>query len=109
MSASTEEQDATAEYESGPFASDEGVERLLVDSGFKGVRTVSSTVSPRFTDCEHWFRWSMSVGQRQFWKSLSASRFSAVKSACFAAVDGCRDEQGRIGFDQVVRYTLGER
>ena len=108
-SALSDIQEAHGDCERGPFSSDEGMERLLVDAGFSSVRTVTSVVSPRFTDAEHWFKWSMSIGQRQNWKALSDVRRSEVKAEIFAALEDCRDEQGRIGFDQAVRYTLGER
>jgi ubiquinone/menaquinone biosynthesis C-methylase UbiE len=108
-SAPTEIQESHAEYERGPFMSDEGMERLVVDAGFRNVRTVTSVVSPRFRDADHWFEWSMSLGQRQSWKALSPARRSEVKAAIFAGLEECRDEQGRIGFDQVVRYTIGDR
>jgi ubiquinone/menaquinone biosynthesis C-methylase UbiE len=90
----------------GPFASDEGMEALLADTGFRDPRTVHATVSPRFADPEHWFRWSMSVGQRQFWLSIPEPEFDTVKADVLAAVDRCRMPDGRIGFDQDVRYTL---
>lgn len=93
----------------GPFASDDAMEALLRSAGFRDVRTVAATVSPRFDDPEHWYRWSMSVGQRQFWTSIPPGELDSVKSAVFAAVADCRDHSGRIGFDQQVRYTLAER
>ncbi len=69
-----------------------------------GIET--RTVSPRFDDAEHWHRWSMSVGQRQFWEAIPATDLPAVKAGVFEAVERCRDDQGRISFDQLVRYTL---
>jgi hypothetical protein len=48
----------------------------------------------------------MSVGQRQFWEAVPVDDLASVKADVFAAVDRCRDDQGRIGFDQAVRYTL---
>jgi ubiquinone/menaquinone biosynthesis C-methylase UbiE len=90
----------------GPFASDDGMEALLVGAGFRAPRTLHAAVSPRFDDPEHWFRWSMSVGQRQFWMSVPPSEFAAVKADVLAAVAQCRTADGRIGFDQDVRYTL---
>jgi len=101
--------DARSTGRQGPFGSDEGMEKLLVDAGFRQVRTVSSVVAPRFDDCEQWYDWSMSVGQRQFWETVPDERLDEVKAAVFAAVSECRDAEGRIGFDQHVRYTLGVR
>jgi ubiquinone/menaquinone biosynthesis C-methylase UbiE len=101
--------DARTTGRQGPFGSDDGMEQLLTDAGFSRVRTVSSVVKPRFDDCQHWYDWSMSVGQRQFWQAIPGEQFEDVKVAVLAAVDECRDEHGRIGFDQSIRYTLGER
>jgi len=93
----------------GPFASDEGMEQLLADAGYRDVRTVTTTISPRFDDAAHWQRWSMSVGQRQFWDAVPDDRRAEVEAACFAAVERCRKPDGRLGFDQQIRYTLGRR
>jgi ubiquinone/menaquinone biosynthesis C-methylase UbiE len=93
----------------GPFASDQGMEALLVDAGFREPHTVHASVTPRFDDPEHWFRWSMSVGQRQFWLSIPAADFVTVKADVLAAVARCRTDDGRIGFDQDVRYSLAIR
>ena len=90
----------------GPFASDDGMEQLLAQAGFTDVRTAITTVSPRFESPEHWYRWSMSVGQRQLWAMLPDAKLAEVRDRLMVVVDGCRDEQGRIGFDQDVRYTL---
>ena len=85
------------------------MEELFTKAGYHEVRTSHLVVAPRFDSCEHWYRWSMSVGQRQFWTSVPAERLPAVKDEVFAAVDRCRDATGRIGFDQTVRYTIGSR
>jgi len=107
--APAETQDARTTGRQGPFGSDEGMEQLVSDAGFRSVRTVSSVVTPRFENCDHWYEWSMSVGQRQFWQAIPDEQLGEVKAAVFTAVGECRDEHGRIGFDQTVRYTLGER
>lgn len=99
--------DARTSGARGPFSSDAGMEALLRDAGFHDVRTVSSSVSPRFDDAEHWYRWSMSVGQRQFWMAIPPDAVDRVKADVFTAVEACRDESGAIGFDQQIRYTLG--
>jgi ubiquinone/menaquinone biosynthesis C-methylase UbiE len=101
--------DARTTGASGPFASDAGMEQLLADAGYRDVRTVTTTISPRFDDAAHWKRWSMSVGQRQFWEAVPADRLPEVESTAFAAVERCRTADGRLGFDQQIRYTLGAR
>jgi SAM-dependent methyltransferase len=101
--------DARTTGAQGAVASDEGMEQLLSDAGFRAVRTVTTTVSPRFDDAAHWKRFSMSVGQRQFWDAVPEDRREEVERACFAAVERCRTPDGRLGFDQEIRYTLGRR
>lgn len=93
----------------GPFGSDQAMERLLTEAGYRKVRTLGGVVAPRFDDGEQWYRWSMSAGQREFWNSVPQEQVEEVKAAAFAAVAKCRREDGRIGFDQQVRYTLGVR
>lgn len=104
-----ETKDARTAGAQGPFASDEGMEQLLADAGFRDVRTVTSSISPRFDDAAHWRRWSMSVGQRQFWDAIPEDRRREVEELSFAAVERCRKDDGRLGFDQEIRYTLGRR
>jgi ubiquinone/menaquinone biosynthesis C-methylase UbiE len=101
--------DARTTGTAGPFASDEGMASLVRDAGFTAVRTVTGTVSPRFANADHWYRWSMSHGQRQFWAGLPDAERAEVRARLLAAVEGCRDADGRIGFDQQVRYTLAVR
>ncbi len=101
--------DARAPGPPGPFASDESMETLLRNAGFRGVRTAATIVSPRFDDAEHWYRWSMSVGQRQFWEAIPEHHLDDARTTLFAAVERCHDPTGRIGFDQYVRYTIGQR
>jgi ubiquinone/menaquinone biosynthesis C-methylase UbiE len=93
----------------GPFSSNEGMEELVLDAGYRDVRTVNATVSPRFDDAEHWYRWSLSTGRRGYWDAIPDDERELVKADLFAVVDTCRDERGRIGFDQQVRYTLAHR
>ncbi|HPU39650.1 MAG TPA: methyltransferase domain-containing protein [Microthrixaceae bacterium] len=101
--------DARTTGQSGPFASDESMEGLFAEAGYHQVRTVTTMVSPRFADAEQWYRWSMSVGQRQFWDAVPADRLPQVRAELMSSVETCRDSDGRIGFDQAVRYTLAVR
>ena len=101
--------DARSSGAQGPFASDEGMEQLLAAAGFRDVHTTTTTVSPRFDDPDHWHRWSMSVGQRRYWQQLTPEQHDVVKEELQAVVDGIRAADGRIGFDQTVRCTLGVR
>jgi SAM-dependent methyltransferase len=90
-----------------PFDSDGGVESLFSDAGYSGVHTVHMTIRPRFDSADHWYRWTMSHAQRGRWKMVPADQRAAVFASAEAALDHCRDRDGRIGFDQIVRLTLG--
>jgi ubiquinone/menaquinone biosynthesis C-methylase UbiE len=103
--------DARTSGKEGPFTTDEGVERLLADAGFTEVRTVNSVVPVRFDDAEHWHRWTMSTGQRFFWQLVPGADRDEVQARAYAAVEDTRQHtsDGRMGFDQEVRYTMGRR
>jgi ubiquinone/menaquinone biosynthesis C-methylase UbiE len=90
-----------------PFATDAGVERLLTDAGFTEVRTVQTTVAVRFIDEEQWHRWTWSQGQRRMWEAVPEEHHSRVRAAAAEPLERMRDDQGRLGFDQIVRFTLG--
>jgi len=99
--------DARTSGRGGPFASDEGVAGLLADAGLTQVRTAGTTVAVRFADADHWYRWSWSVGQRAMWEAVPAGERPGVQAEAYRRLERCRDDDGRIGFDQRVRYTLG--
>jgi ubiquinone/menaquinone biosynthesis C-methylase UbiE len=90
-----------------PFGSDAGMEDMLVDAGYADVRTVSDAVSVRFDDEDQWYRWTWSVGQRRMWQLVPESERDDVRAQAHERLDRTRDADGRIGFDQGVRYTLG--
>lgn len=54
----------------GPFASDDGVEKLFVDAGFADVRTESANIMARFDNSQHWYDFTWSVGQRMMWLAI---------------------------------------
>ena len=103
--------DARTSGRKGPFGSDTGVEQLLADAGFTEVRTVRDVVPVRFDSPDHWHRWTMSTGQRFFWQVVPDDDRPTVQARVYAAVEATREHNpdGRIGFDQQVRYTLGKR
>lgn len=92
-----------------PFGSDAGMERLVAGAGFTDVRTESWTISLRFDDVDHWHRWSWSVGQRRMWLLVPEDERAAVRARAAEHLEATRDADGRIGFDQVIRYTLARR
>ncbi|MGY1709188.1 class I SAM-dependent methyltransferase [Geodermatophilus sp. SYSU D00758] len=101
--------DARTTGRTGPFASDAGVAELVRGAGFADVRTAHLTVPVRFADEEHWHTWSWSVGQRGFWERVPEAERDGVRAQAYAALQRCRDTEGRIGFDQDVRVTLARR
>jgi ubiquinone/menaquinone biosynthesis C-methylase UbiE len=103
--------DARTTGQAGPFGSDAGVEHLLAEAGLSHVRTHTESVAVRFTDHEHWLRWTMSHGQSLMWDLVPPGERDAVRERAFAALEATRDvnPDGRIGFEQQVRYTLGRR
>lgn len=101
-----EVRDARTTGATGAFASDEAMEQLVRDAGFDHVRTVTTTVRPRFDDVAHWRRWSRSVGQRVLWDRIPADELPGVEAELAAAIDRFVAAEGHLGFDQQIRYTL---
>lgn len=101
--------DARASGRRGPYASDEGVERLLVDAGFEDVRTVTHTVEAVFRDPAQFLEFSWSHGQRAMWDAVPAGQIDELRAAMARAVGDAADASGRIAFAQEVRHTLGRR
>ena len=93
----------------GPFATDEGVEGLLRDADYDTVRTSRERMRVRFADKDQWHDWSWSVGLRAVWEAIPTDERDAVRARAYDALEQTRDTDGRIGFDQDVRYTIGHR
>ena len=89
-----------------PFASDEGMERLVASAGFTDVRTVTHQLPVRFADPDQWHRWSMSVGQRRMWMAIPEAERDGVRDRAYDRLELMRETDGHIGFEQTVRYTL---
>jgi len=101
--------DARTSGRAGPFASDDGVEELLQRAGYTDVRTTHLTLDVRFTDSEHWYRFSMSVGQRAFWAAVPEGDRPAIKDEAQRRLAELAADDGSLHFAQDVRYTLGSR
>jgi ubiquinone/menaquinone biosynthesis C-methylase UbiE len=93
----------------GPFSSDAGMEALVAEAGFVDVRTATTTIEVRFDDHDAWYRWSMSHGQRQFWESMPAEDVDRVRAGAVEAMEAAVRPDGRLGFDQQIRYTLARK
>ena len=95
--------------QAGSFASTAGVERLLTDAGLRDVRTVTSTVPVRYADVDQWYRWSWSVSQRTAWEAVPEQDRPALRRRLEELLEQARLPDGALGFDQVVRCTVGRR
>lgn len=104
-----EMKDARTSGKAGPFASDEGVERLLHDAGFTNVRTVQMTIMVRFADAQHWYDFTWSVGQRMMWLAIPEHLRAEVRMDAEARLAQYAEPDGSITFAQGVRITLGIR
>jgi ubiquinone/menaquinone biosynthesis C-methylase UbiE len=101
--------DARASGTSGPFASDAGVEQLLLSAGYLDVRTVRREVTAVFRDADHWIEWSWSHGQRAMWDAVPEDQHVTVRAEIARVLAQARDDTGTIALRQQVRYTLGRR
>ncbi len=101
--------DARTSGASGPFASDEGMERLLLEAGYVQPATTHLAIDVGFTDAEHWYRFSMSVGQRAMWMAVPPEQRDAVKGQAMARLSETAGPGGSLRFVQDVRYTVARR
>lgn len=101
--------DARTSGRRGPFASDEGVEQLLLDAGLTDVRTAHRSVEAVFRDAEHLLEFSWSHGQRAMWEAVPEGEHRSVRRQISEAVQEMLDGSGPLSFVQQVRHTLGRR
>lgn len=101
--------DARTSGKEGPFASDEGVEKLFLNSGFSDVRTAKATIHVHFADSQHWYDFTWSVGQRMMWLAIPEHLRADVRREAEARLAQYAEPDGSITFTQEVRNTLGTR
>jgi ubiquinone/menaquinone biosynthesis C-methylase UbiE len=101
--------DARTSGESGPFASDRGVEELLTGAGFARARTAGFDLPVTFADPQQWRAWSQSHAQRGMWESVPEAERDRVMAAATDRLEAARDRDGRITLTQHVRLTLADR
>lgn len=101
--------DARTSGASGPFGSDAGVEELLAGAGLVDMRTVTRRVEVRFDDADHWYAFSMSVGQRAFWMSVPEEHRGEVRAEATRRIQADAAADGSVAYWQDVRYTLARR
>jgi len=101
--------DARTSGKEGPFANDEGVEKLFRDSGFIDVRTAKAIINVHFADAQHWYDFTWSVGQRMMWLAIPEHLRADVRRDAEARLAQYAEPDGSIIFSQEVRNTLGTR
>ena len=98
--------DARTSGRTGPFGSDEGMERLAADAGLTDVRTTHRTVTAVFRDAQHYLEFSWSHGQRAMWERVPEAERTRVRDTLATMVDDFREPDGTARLHQEVRYTL---
>lgn len=93
----------------GPFASDAGVEELLLGAGFVEPRTTHSDVRVVLDDSAHWYRWTMSTAQSAMWAAVPVTRRAEVSAQADDRLADCIGPDGRIHLDQQIRITIAQR
>lgn len=101
--------DARTSGRRGPFASDSGVEQLLIHAGLVDVRTAHRTIEVTFDNADRWLEFSWSHGQRAMWEAVPEAERDAVRARITAAVVRLQDGSAPLGLTQRVRYTVGRR
>lgn len=102
-------QDARTSGSRGPFASDEGMEQLLLGASLQQVRTATRTVEAVFDGPEHWLAFSWSHGQRAMWEAVPPDEQPSVRRQIVDTLGPLQEPDGRIRLSQQVRHTLGQR
>lgn len=92
-----------------PFASDAGMERLLVGAGATDVSTAVVPTELTFADPTTWQRFSLSTGQRAMWMHMPEEERPRVLNAAAEILEGTRDDNGPCRLVWQMRYTLGAR
>ena len=98
--------DARASGQKGPFASDNGMELLLLQSGYREVKTTNSTLPVKFKSLDHWYNFSWSTGQRNMWLLVPEEERPALRAKAESHLRNYIQSDGSIIFNQGIRHTL---
>jgi len=98
--------DARTTGKVGPFESDAGVEELFTQAGWVDVHSTAGAYPVRFEDPDHWYRFTMSTGQRGFWQLTPEAERPRVRDEAYRILRGAAAEDGSVTFTQRVRYTV---
>lgn len=93
----------------GPFASDRGMEDLLLGAGLADVRTVGLTVEAVLRDADHLVEFSWSHGQRALWELVPPDARDDVRAQLVALAASITDSSGRLALGGEIRCTVGSR
>jgi hypothetical protein len=98
--------DARTSGATGPFASDAGVEELFRATGWTDVRTAELEIPVRFDSPDHWYRYSMSTGQRGFWARVPEAKRAEIRETADGIIRDAAAPDGTVTFTLRIRYTL---
>ncbi len=98
--------DARTTGKAGPFESDAGVEGLFTAAGWTDARSTDASVPVRFEGPDHWYRFTMSTGQRGFWGLTPEDKRAGIREAATRIIEDAAAPDGSVTFTQRVRYTL---
>ena len=98
--------DARTAGATGPFASDAGMESLVVAAGFEQVCTVTMDLPVRFEDGCQWHAFSLSTGQRAMWAMVPEPERPPLRRRADELLAGAAGTDGASVLHQQVRYTL---
>ncbi len=101
--------DARTTGAKGPFGSDEGMEGLVSDAGFSGVRSATDVVEVTFASAEQWHDFTWSVGQRAMWLAVPEDERASVRAEAERRLALVAAPDGSVTFRQAIRHTLAER
>ena len=90
----------------GPFESNAGVEGLFTAAGWSEARSVETSVPVRFEGPDHWYRFTMSTGQRGFWGLTPEDKRAGIREAATRIIQDAAAPDGSVTFTQGIRYTL---
>ena len=98
--------DVRASGQKGPFASDSGMESLLLQAGHSEVKTASRTFPVKFESMDHWYNFSWSTGQRNMWLLVPEEERPMLRTKAESYLQNYIQSDGSIIFNQNIRHTL---
>ena len=93
----------------GPFASDLGMESLLIDAGYHDVKTVTNLLPVKFKTIDKWYEFSWSTGQRRWWLQVPEKERPTLRAKAEEYLMKYIQNDGSIIFDQEIRHTLAKK